>query len=47
MGDVDGEGEGEGKGARARVRVMCLVRCSGLIGLLLQFWSGSDVRVMA
>lgn len=40
-------GDGAGPEAWARVKVMCSVRCTGMIGLLLHFGSGSDVRVMA
>lgn len=47
MVDVEDDGEGAGPEARARDRVRFSVRCTGSIGILLEFGPGSDVRMMA
>ena len=45
--DSNGEGEESGSRVRSRVRVMCSRRCTGEIGLPLEFGSDSNVRVSA
>ena len=45
--DSNGEGEESDSRVRSRDRVMCSIRCTGDIGLQLEFGSASDVRVSA